>query len=152
MNNLKIDSDLIFINKNFKDREEALKFLANELYLKGYVKEQYIESIIDREKNYPTGLPSTYPKIAIPHTSNDLVNTTSIAVMTLEKGIKFRNMENNEEEIDIDILVMLAISEPKAQLEMLQSIVKIIQDESLRLKIKESNSKQEIKNIFMEVL
>ena len=41
-------------------------------------------------------------------------------------------MENNNEQLPIHIVIMMAIGEPHGQVEMLQKIVGIIQDEPLR--------------------
>ena len=61
---------LIFIDVEAKDREEAIGKMAKELYKKGYVKESYINAILDREKVFPTGLPTEEVGVAIPHTDS----------------------------------------------------------------------------------
>jgi PTS system galactitol-specific IIA component len=61
-------------------------------------------------------------------------------------------MENVEQPLDIKIVIMLAISEPHGQIEMLQKIVSIIQDESLTERIANSKSKDEIMNVLEYIL
>lgn len=63
---LYLNEELVFRNVEASTDSEVLAYLAGELYQKGYVKEEYIQAIQDREKEYPTGLPSTPPGIAIP--------------------------------------------------------------------------------------
>lgn len=129
---LYLNEELVFRNVQAKTDSEVLAFLASEMYKKNYVKEEYIQAIQEREKEYPTGLPSTPPGIAIPHASYEMVNKTTLAIATLKDRVLFHNMENNNEQLPIQIVIMMAIGEPHGQVEMLQKIVGIIQDEPLR--------------------
>ena len=129
---LYLNEELVFRNVQAKTDSEVLAFLASEMYKKNYVKEEYIQAIQEREKEYPTGLPSTPPGIAIPHANYEMVNKTTLAIATLKDPVLFHNMENNNEQLPIQIVIMMAIGEPHWQVEMLQKIVGIIQDEPLR--------------------
>lgn len=129
---LYLNEELVFRNVQAKTDSEVLAFLASEMYKKNYVKEEYIQAIQEREKEYPTGLLSTPPGIAIPHANYEMVNKTTLAIATLKDPVLFHNMENNNEQLPIQIVIMMAIGEPHGQVEMLQKIVGIIQDEPLR--------------------
>ena len=129
---LYLNEELFVRNVQAKTDSEVLAFLASEMYKKNYVKEEYIQAIQEREKEYPTGLPSTPPGIAIPHANYEMVNKTTLAIATLKDPVLFHNMENNNEQLPIQIVIMMAIGEPHGQVEMLQKIVGIIQDEPLR--------------------
>ena len=74
-------------------------------------------------KEYPTGLPSTPPGIAIPHANYEMVNKTTLAIATLKDPVLFHNMENNNEQLPIQIVIMMAIGEPHGQVEMLQKLL-----------------------------
>ncbi|MEB6147117.1 PTS sugar transporter subunit IIA [Enterococcus casseliflavus] len=137
---LQLNEELVFRNIKAGSDKEVLAFLANELYQRGYVKEDYIEAIQLRESEYPTGLPSTQPGVAIPHANFDLVNQTTLAIATLETAVGFRNMEDNQVILPTKIVIMMAIGEPHGQVEMLHKIVSIIQDEPLREQMTAANS------------
>ncbi|MFB8553014.1 PTS sugar transporter subunit IIA [Enterococcus casseliflavus] len=137
---LQLNEELVFRNIKAGSDKEVLAFLANELYQRGYVKEDYIEAIQLRESEYPTGLPSTQPGVAIPHANFDLVNQTTLAIATLETAVGFRNMEDNQVILPTKIVIMMAIGEPHGQVKMLQKIVSIIQDEPLREQMTAANS------------
>ncbi|CZQ96835.1 phosphotransferase/anion transporter [Trichococcus palustris] len=149
---LKINDELVFLNLKCDKNEEVLGLLSEQLYKLGYVKEGYREAVLEREKIYPTGLPSLGHKIAIPHADYNLVNKTTIAIGVLDETVTFQSMENVEQPLDIKIVIMLAISEPHGQIEMLQKIVSIIQDESLTERIATSKSKDEIMNVLEYIL
>ncbi|MFY8331719.1 PTS sugar transporter subunit IIA [Vagococcus carniphilus] len=139
-----LDKELVFRDLTVNSDKEALAFLANELYEKGYVKKEYIGAIQAREEEYPTGLPSTIPIIAIPHANFDLVNKTTLAIATLKNPINFNNMENKKELLPVQIIIMMAIGEPHGQVEMLQKIVNIIQDEPLRKEMMTANNNEKL--------
>lgn len=149
---VELKKENILTNLNFQTKEEVLRFLANHLYEEGYVKEEYKKAIVEREHKYPTGLPSAGVNIAIPHTNHDLVNETTIAIGVLDKPVSFYSMEDSETPLDIQIVIMLAIGEPKGQIEMLQRIVAIIQNEELTKKILASDSTEKIVNLLEPVL
>lgn len=139
-----LHDELIFRDLNVKTAEEALDYLAEQLFKKGYVKEEYIVAIKEREQEYPTGLPSTQPAVAIPHANYELVKETSLAIATLSQAVTFHNMENTQEKIPVKIIIMMAISEPHGQVEMLQKIVGLIQNESLRKEMIQASSNQSL--------
>lgn len=130
------------------DYQSALKIIGQELYKSGFVHDGYVESVIEREGNYPTGLPSSMPSIAIPHTDHKFVKTTSLGIATLKSPVKFHNMENPKEKIDVSIIIMLAIAEPKGQIEMLQKVVSLISDEALRKEIIAADSETKLTEIM----
>lgn len=149
---LKLKKDHIFTGLKFQAKEEVLRFLANNLLEKGYVKETYLKAIVKRELEYPTGIPSAGVNIAIPHADHDLVNETTISIGVLKNPVTFYSMEDSETPLDIQIVIMLAISEPKGQIEMLQKIVSIIQDKELTKKVVESDSEEEIALLLEPIL
>lgn len=142
--NLEFSEKNIFIDLEFENKEDVLTFLTEELTKQGYVQAAFKEAVLEREKIYPTGLPSLGAKIAIPHANHDLVNKTTIAMAVLNKPVTFFSMEDVTTPLDIEIVIMLAISEPHGQIEMLQRVVSIIQDKELTRQIVNSNSKPDI--------
>lgn len=144
MEKVYLDENLVFPNLDLKTDVEVESFLADELKKTGYVKDGYKKALLEREKEFPTGLPSSAPAVAIPHANADLVNKTTLAIATLKDNVEFKNMANIEESVSVKIVIMLVISEPHSQVEMLQKIVEIVQDEELRRQITGTDSKEEL--------
>ena len=63
---------LVFIDVAFDTAEQVIRFGADELYKTGYVKESYGASVAERERDFPTGLPTEPYGIAIPHTNSSI--------------------------------------------------------------------------------
>lgn len=116
-------------------KEELLSQLGGVLEDKGYVKDTYVDAILEREKIFPTGLPTAGVAVAIPHTDSIHVNYKSICIGILEKPVTFTVMATDDEFIDVGLVFMLAIKEPSHQIDLLQNLISLCQDEDLLLKI-----------------
>lgn len=138
------NEELVFPNLNCKTKEETLEFLSGKLYESQYVSADFQSAILEREKTYPTGLPSEGVGIAIPHTDNKYVYKTTMAIGILNEPVLFQSMDNKNKEIKIQIILMLAIEEPHGQLEALQQVVSLIQNKKLVQKLTETTTKSEI--------
>jgi mannitol/fructose-specific phosphotransferase system IIA component (Ntr-type) len=51
-----IEDDLLLIKLEAETKERALSVIGNRLHEKGYVTDNFVQSVIEREKVYPTGL------------------------------------------------------------------------------------------------
>ncbi|MBO0409688.1 PTS sugar transporter subunit IIA [Enterococcus hulanensis] len=147
-----LHEELVFREVFAKTKEDVLAFLAEKLFEKGYVKHEYIQAIQDREAEYPTGLPSSEPGIAIPHANFEMVNKTTLAIATLKQPVEFHNMEKKQAALPIQIVIMMAIGEPHGQVEMLQKIVSIIQDEPLRKAMINTKSNKELLSLLEQAV
>lgn len=143
-----LDKSLIKIGIEAEDCNEALDVLSNLLYSKGYVKECYISAIKEREANFATGLPSEGVGVAIPHASIEHVNEPSVAIGLLEKPVAFKMMGNHDEEVAVELIIMLALNEHHAQLEMLQNLMALIQDKELLENIMKCKDNEEVLSLL----
>lgn len=149
---LNLSEDLVYRNLDVKSDGEILEFLAKELVEKNYVDESYVHAIHEREKTYPTGLPSTDPGIAIPHASYDMVKKTTMAIATLKNPVEFTNMGDKKEKLSVQIVIMMAIRKPQGQIEMLQRVLKMIEDEPLRRQMLDASTDAELLELFKKVV
>lgn len=147
-----LKEELIFIDIEAKDREEAIEKMAKELYKREYVKESYINAILDREKVFPTGLPTEEVGVAIPHTDAIHVKKGAMAIGVLKNPVVFQMMGMPEENVNVNIIFMMALDEPKGQIEMLQKLMSIFQDKSILLKMRQAKTKEEIIKSFSNVI
>ena len=132
---MNINKDLIFKNLSYETKDEILDFLAEKLTASNYVESDYANALKEREKEYPTGLSSRGESIAIPHADTCFVKKDAIAIATLKKPITFNCMDNPKEKLSVRLIIMLAMSKPHGQIEMLQRVVTVIQNEKLRYRL-----------------
>lgn len=144
-NNLKealnlIDNDLFFINKRFSSGHEAISEISRLMYKKGYVSEEYCDSVIDREKIAST----SSGRIALPHGDINKVYKSCISICTLYKKINWDGSNR------VDFIIMLAIK--KNDLSKMQgifdAIYDIMSDSKLINKIVNCKDKEELLKVF----
>lgn len=123
------DEQVVLLDIAPKDRTAALSMVADELIRKDIVKASYEPAIIQREKDFPTGLNAPSIGVAIPHTDAVHVNKPQIAVARLAEPVSFLQMGDGAN-VDVRLLFMLALKEPHAQLATLQKLMALIQDEA----------------------
>ncbi len=118
----------VLLSANVADSTEIIRLLGNELYKTGYVKESFIEAAIERESRLPTGLPLGGAfNAAIPHTDIEHVYKPALALATLAHPVPFQNMAVPAETVPVSLVFLLALEQPKAQIEMLQEIASVLQ-------------------------
>lgn len=92
-----LSEETCFTNIRAESQEEALHIIASKMYQKGIVTKDYEEHVIQREKEFPTGLPLNGYKVAIPHTDSRYVKKTRICVASLSEPIEFQVMGGSQE-------------------------------------------------------
>jgi len=107
--------------------DEVLNRLGSLLYGAGYVKRSYVPAILEREKVYPTALPTTVG-VAVPHTDAQHVLNLSMAVGILTQPVPFKEMgSNGERQVDVRVVMALAIPRPDEVVNMLRHLFSVIQ-------------------------
>jgi PTS system galactitol-specific IIA component len=139
-----LNPELIKMDMEAKNKEEVIKELANLLISKGYVKESYLEAILERERAFPTGLPTDGVGVAIPHADIKHVLKPGIAIAILKNAVKFNVMGNPDEEVNVKLVFMLAIKEPNMQINLLKNLVTIFQDKKLLLMLTNISNKNSV--------
>lgn len=146
-----IQENRIKVNYFAENQLAAIEMAAKPLEEQGFVSEGFFEAVMEREKNFPTGLPTSVG-VALPHTEADYVVNEGISILTLEKPIIFSGMGNPKEEVPVEIIFLLAINNPVKQINVLQTIVTIIQDEKVLQKIKDAENSKTIYNLINQYI
>lgn len=126
-----INPELVITAMEATGAEEAIELLGRRLEQHGYVKDGYLAAVLTREKAYPTGLPTGEVGVAIPHADAVHVLAPAIAIGTLAKPVLFRNMAEAEETLPVDLVFLLAVKDPAAQVDVLQRLMAVFADAGL---------------------
>lgn len=132
--------------------QEVIETLGNQLNEAGYVKDSYVDAVLERESVLPTGLKTGSLNVAIPHTDMQHVNETVMAVATLDQPVKFNLMEDPSQEADVDIVFLLGVTKPKEQTELLSALMSIFKDKERLEKIKEAKTESDCERILNLVM
>ena len=86
--------------------------------------------------------------MAVPHTDTIHVNKPAVAIATLKDPVIFNGMGAPETEVSVDIVLMLAIHDPKQVVNVLRKVIFVIEDDEALKKLQAANTKKEIKEIM----
>ncbi len=148
-NELTIDEKIILVKESVKDKEEIIRKLGSLLLSNGFVKDSYTQAVYDRELVYPTGLKARVTGVAVPHTDTLHVNKPAVAIATLKDPVVFNGMGAPETEVSVDIVLMLAIHDPKQVVNVLRKVIFVIEDDEALMKLQAAVTKKEIKDIMV---
>ena len=131
---------MILVHEKCKTKEDILK-KANEILLKkGYVEEEFFESVKNREKISSTEIGNG---IAIPHGSDKYVKQTSIVLITLEDAILWR-----DDIVSVILFTAVSFEQKDTMRRLLKDLYHLISSENFIEKIQKAASIEEILGIF----
>ncbi|ABR32729.1 PTS sugar transporter subunit IIA [Clostridium beijerinckii] len=143
-----MNSDLIALNLEVKNKEEVIQELGKRMFEKGYVKSTYIDAVLEREKTLPTGLDIGEMCVAIPHTDSKHVNESNVALAVLKNPVEFRNMIDPSKRVEVMVVFLLAINDPDSQVTLLSKLMSVFQNVELLKQIKSSSSTEEVTKLL----
>ena len=115
---------LVMMDVQGDNVEEVMKQVCDYAQELGFVKESYLQAVLEREAIYPTGLPTEVMKVALPHTTDrSHVLESGIFIAKLANPVAFKEMGDGERDVLVEMLFMLAVNGDKEQLTVLQDIV-----------------------------
>jgi len=122
----------VLLNCDFNTSDEVIQAIGGKLFEAGFVKDSFVQAAIDRESQLPTGLPlGGKINAAIPHTEIEHVIKPALGMATLKNEVDFRNMVSPTESVPVRLVFLLALEQPKAQIEMLQEVAAVLQNPEL---------------------
>lgn len=133
--------------------EEVIEILCSRLSEEGYVDDSYCQLVIEREKEFPTGLPTRPCAAAIPHAAGGGVFKTGLAIAVLNhRPVPFHAMDAPDEVLDVRIVILLAIADSGEQVPMLQWICTFMQNEDLVRELSSAASPAEVIDILKPLI
>lgn len=138
-----LDEHLVDLEIEASDNFSALAALAGCLEKNQCVNGEFSRAIQEREKEFSTGLPLEHVGVAIPHTDSEYVYKQSMAIGILKEPVMFEMMGLPEVLVPVKIMFMLAIKEPKKQLEFLQALIDMFQKDEQVLAIVQAKTAAE---------
>ena len=126
-----VKEPLVFTQDNCSSQTEVFEQVAQKALDLGWVREDFLERIKSREETFPTGIQLMNFGAAIPHTDTECVLEEFVAVITLQDPVVFYSMEDNSMQVKAQIVFVLGLNQPHAQLEMLQSLMGLLQNETV---------------------
>lgn len=139
-----LDERLIFFNRTESSWEGLLKMVGEAFVESGAAKSGYPQALVDREKDFPTGLDAGVFGIAIPHTESSWVCRNTLGILVLKEAVGFIKMGTEKETIPVMLIFILAVKPGSDHIKRLKRIMAILQDQMLLKRISGSKNKKEI--------
>ncbi|GAB7387489.1 PTS sugar transporter subunit IIA [Bacillaceae bacterium] len=139
-----LSKDAILLNAKVEDKESAIKLAGRLLVDNGYVEEEYIGKMLERE-----AMTSTYigNHVAIPHGTEDAkkaVKSAGISIVQVPEGVDFGGDE-------VARLVIGIAGKDNEHLEILSKIALVCSEPENVERIVRAQSKEELLAIFAGV-
>ena len=148
---MKFSKDLIYLNKDFSDRKEMFTNIGEVLIEKDIVKPAYIEEILKREENFPTGIELEFMSVAMPHVEAKHVNENTMFVVTSAKGVEFDNAEDDGV-VNAKIIFGLIVKDSEKHIDFLIKLTELFQKKEVLEKIYSSSNEEEVVALLKENL
>jgi galactitol PTS system EIIA component len=146
---LVIEENIIARKLRFENSTDVIREMGTRLKKAGLVNDQFIDAVIKREKDYPTGLPTKIP-VSLCHTDPQYVLKSFLTLATLEKPVVFHEMGNPTAIQNVRIVFVLGVKEKNEHVSVLKNIMNLLRNENLLQSIYDSKSTSEIKEILIE--
>ena len=128
------------LNMVFDNKIEAIKYAGNILVENGYVKEDYIQSMLERDKDLSVYIGNN---IAIPHgmpDSESYIIKSGISIIQVPDGVDFDG--------ELAYVIIGIAGKNNTHMEILEKIALVCMEEENIEIIRRAKNKEDILNIF----
>ena len=120
--------ELVFFDFEATDRMDLFTKLGAVLAERGYVKDTWLDAILDRENNYPTGLACEAVQVALPHVDPQHLAKPYIAIVKPKSTVRFDGMAGSGP-VDAQLVINLGLlAHAEDQVGVLQAFLGIFID------------------------
>lgn len=139
-----IFNDSLFLkDKNFKNENEAIKFMCNEMEKNGYINSDFKQEVFEREAMSSTA----FNGIAIPHSMHMSAIKTGMFIIVNHHPMKW-----GKQQVNIIFLLTINKNEKKVFHDVFDSLTTILSDEINLKKLINCNSFEDFINTIVECI
>jgi PTS system galactitol-specific IIA component len=95
--------------------EQVISLLCARLQAEGYTGAGYLQAVLEREKSFPTALPTLPYATAIPHADASCVRETGVAVAILDHPVPFHAMDSPDKCLPVRAVLLMAVAHSAEQ-------------------------------------
>lgn len=143
-----VRKDLILIGVEGETRDEVLTNISKVLIEKGIAKDTYTEGLLQRESEFPTGLPIGEYNVAIPHTYPEHCNEIAVTVAIPKNPVEFHNMGDASDTVMVYVILCLCLKKMDDSINMLPSLMTFFANEEHVKKLMNCKTADEVLEII----
>ena len=123
-------TEILAIEGHAETWEDAIRLCGDRLIESGNAGPHFVQACIDREREYPTGLPAGIP-VAIPHGDADDIVRDTVCFLRTDAPVRFQRMDDSDEHCDPRLIFNIAVRPGENHLAFLQHLMTLVLDEEL---------------------
>lgn len=123
----------IILNSHSETWQQVLLEIGSTFRTPAEVTDAFVDALLEREENYPTGLPVSPVAVALPHADGVYVRKAGLGLCTLSRPVPFHQMGSPELTVSVRLVICIALPEEKRdeQAVLLGQLIDRIQSEEL---------------------
>jgi len=143
-----IKPEMIMSGLAARDARGVLTQMVEYLKERGYVEDGYLEMLLEREDEFPTGLATEPFAVALPHTDPVHVLKPCVLVSKLKDSVEFHEMGKENELVKVKYVFVLVVEKSKYHMDVLQRVIGIFMNKSVMNQLYEAEDPVDIANIL----
>jgi fructose-specific phosphotransferase system IIA component len=142
-----LKENMIFLNFDATNKEEAIEKFINSLEKTGTIKEPNAlkDALLEREKLGTTGVGNG---IAMPHARSSAIKDLTVAFFRSEKGLDFKSMDS--EPVHLIFLLLAPVTAGGPYLKLLAKISRLLRSDDFRLSLMQAKDVKEVLQIIQD--
>lgn len=132
---------------NASSANDALGKIATSGYELDLMQPSWLNAVLERENEFPTGLPTPIP-VAIPHTDSIHVKASGIGFFRLLHPVIFGEMGSSASTLEVSIIIPLLITDPENQVDLLMQVVTALQDIAFMNQLANIDNPKDVEILF----
>ncbi len=141
----------VFIKSNFLSANQLFCSVASILMEKHYVNDQFLNAIVKRESEFPTGLETSQfhqqgLNVAIPHVESEYCNANVLVFVLNENTLSWKEMVNRHD-IDVNFFIFIISKDSSQHLNVLPKIIRLFKDSELHMQLLTVSDEEQLKEI-----
>ena len=142
-----LKENMIFLNFEANNKEEAIEKFINSLEKTGTIKEPNAlkDALLERENLGTTGIGQG---IAMPHARSSAIKDLTVAFFRSEKGIDFKSMDS--EPVHLVFLLLAPVTAGGPYLKLLAKISRLLRGDDFRTALMEAKDVSSVLQIIQD--
>ncbi len=145
---VELDARNIIFGLEADSNDDCIRKIVDVMAQNGFVDPEYADYAIEREKTYPTGLPTDQVITAIPHAAKGKVYKSGIGMAIMKKPVGFYNMADHSDLLMAELVFVLANEDPDKQLGDLRNLMRCFSNGDLLVELKNSTTPEQVIDIL----
>ncbi len=127
-----------------KDYKELYKEMSQQLQSLDYVEDDFLTALLQREKEYPTGIEGNKINLSLPHVDAIHTKQNALFIYQLTEEIPFVRMDDHQKKVGVRLVFLLLIHDLEFHVKAISELTKIWTNDDIMEGLLFVKSKEEL--------